>query len=98
MEPILLILTLATLGELIIETLKPGIAPLLTRLNLPADINPYLYLSLTLGLLLAFVYQADLLAAIGLSAGPTTAGIITTGLFLGRGSNFVSDVIQRVGG
>ncbi len=98
MEPILLILTLATLGELIIETLKPAIQPLIDRLKLSEDVNPYLYLSLTLGLALAFVYGADLLAVIGLSAAPTTAGIITTGLFLGRGSNFVSDVIQRVGG
>ena len=98
MQPLLLILTLATLGELLIEVLKPGIQPLLTRLNLPENINPYLYLSLTLGLLLAFLYQADLLAAIGLSATPTVAGILTTGLFLGRGSNFVSDVLQRLGG
>ena len=65
MEPILLILTLATLGELIIETLKPAIQPLIDRLKLSEDINPYLYLSLTLGLALAFVYGADLLAVIG---------------------------------
>ncbi len=96
MDPLLLILALATLGELIIEAIKPALNPLITRLNLPADINPYLYISLALGLLLAFVYQADLLTAVGLSAAPTTAGILTTGLFLGRGSNFVHDVIARV--
>ena len=96
MEPILLIIALATLAELIIEALKPGLAPLISRLNLPGDINPYLYISLTLGLILAIVYQADLIAAVGLAADTTTAGVITTGLFIGRGGNFISDVLRRL--
>ena len=97
MDQLLIVILLSTLGELIIEALKPAIEPIFSRLPIPDDINPYLYLALTLGLVLAAVYRADLLAAVGLSAGITTIGVITTGLFIGRGANFVSDVISRLG-
>ncbi len=96
MEPVLLVITLATLGELIIEALKPGLEPLIARLSIPPDINVYLYLSLALGVVLAGVYRADLLWAVGLSESATVVGVVTTGLFVGRGANFVSDVISRL--
>jgi hypothetical protein len=96
MEPILLVIALATLGELIIEALKPGLQPLIARLSVPPDVNVYLYLSLALGMALAGCYRADLLWAVGLSESATVVGVITTGLFIGRGANFVSDVISRL--
>lgn len=95
MEPILLTLTLATLGELLIQALKPALQPLLNLLRLPADIDPYLYL--LLGVALALIYRVDLLAALGI--GPwTTVGCLTTGLFLGRGANFVHDALAALQG
>lgn len=97
MEPILLTLTLATLGELLIQALKPALQPLLNLLNLPADIDPYLYLSLLLGVALALIYRVDLLAALGI--GPwTLVGCLTSGLFIGRGANFVHDALAALQG
>jgi len=98
MEPLLLVIAFAVIGELVIEALKPALDPLFNRLGLPEDVNLYLYLSLILGVSLAFIYQLDLLAAAGLTDEADVFGIVLTGLFVGRGSNFVHDVISRVGG
>ncbi len=97
MEPVLLVVVLATLAELLIEALKPAVQPLFELLGLPAGIDPYLYLSLLLGMALAGIYQVDLLAALGI--GPWTwVGVLTTGLFVGRGANFVHEALRRLAG
>lgn len=96
-NPYLLVIALAVLGELLIEGIKPGLDPLFARIGVPADVNPYLYLSLALGVLLALVYRVDVLAAAGL-APATVVGIVTTGLLTGRGANYVHDFVALVGG
>lgn len=102
------ILTLATLAELLIEVAKPLLEPLFTWLlgRIPQAkrssaaerslaINPYLYLSLLVGVGLAFNYDLDLIAALDV-APPTAVGTLITGALLGRGSNFIHDVIARL--
>lgn len=99
MEPLILILILAAFGEVVIEVLKPLLEPAFARLPLPEDINPYLYLSCAFGLLLSFTYTVNILAAIGVTEPNATAhyiGVIATGMILGRGANFVHNVISRL--
>lgn len=94
-NPYLLMIALAVLGELIIEGVKPGLDPLFVRWGVPADVNPYLYLSLCLGMALALTYRVDVLAVAGLVS-PSWVGMVTTGLLTGRGANVVHDFIALV--
>ena len=96
MEPLLLVIALSTIVEVIIEAFMPLLDPLFKRLPVPEDVEPYLYLSMAVGLVLTLAYQADLLAAIGLAEEPALAGIVITGFFIGRGANFTHSVIKLV--
>lgn len=102
MEPLTalaIVIALAALGELVIEALKPALEPLFKRMNLPEDVNPYLYLALLFGVVLAILFEADLPAAIGLVSpfpGAVWFQEIVTGLLIGRGSNFIHDAISRL--
>lgn len=91
-DPLTIVFLVALLGEALIQGLKPLLDPLFALLPLPADVNPYLYLSAALGVALAFFYQADMVSAVGL-APHSWVGMIATGLITGRGSNAVHDVI-----
>lgn len=99
MQPLVMITILALLGEVVIEVLKPLLAPMLAPLAKYEKVDPYLYISTALGVLFALLYRADLLLAIGL---PEQAGLaiyvgqVLTGLMLGRGANFVHDVIAKI--
>lgn len=90
---------LSALGELLIEAIKPALRPIIDRLNLPEDVDAYLYISLTLGVALALLFKGDLVAAIGLES-PYPSAVwfqqIVTGLIAGRGSKFVHDFIERM--
>lgn len=96
---IAIVVVLAVLGELIIEALKPALRPIIKRLHFPEDIDAYLYLSLVLGVVLALLFEADLLKAIGLES-PYAPAIwfqrVVTGLLVGRGANFVHKAIERL--
>lgn len=54
------------------------------------------YVALTFGVLLAIAYQVDLLAMAGLTAAVPYVGFIVSGLIIGRGSNYLNDVIKYV--
>ena len=66
-------------------------------------ITPYkwvlMYVAMAVGILGAFVYQFDLIYLIGLyvKAGIATTvfGIILTGAAIGRGANYLHDLVQR---
>lgn len=90
------IIILSIVGEVLIEALKPALAPI--QAKLPESIDLYLYLSMVFGLVLAFNWSANVFVVIGLGEGSIALlGTIATGLILGRGSNFVHDVISRLG-
>ena len=52
-----------------------------------------MYVSLAIGIFLAFYYALDVMAFLGLPASPV--GMVLTGVIIGRGANFVSNVWQR---
>lgn len=96
MDNVLVVIGFAIVGETAIEAVKPALEPLWLRLKVPEDVNPYLYLSLILGIVLAFAFQLDLLHSVGLAPDTTVIGTILTGLFVGRGSNFAHDLISAL--
>jgi hypothetical protein len=91
-------LTLAVIIEVLIEALKPLLAPLATPLD--PHIALYLYIAAAIGLAMSFMFQVDLVASLleaatGAHYAPTVLGIVLTGLFIGRGSNVIHDLIRR---
>lgn len=88
-----LIVTLAVLTEVITEAIKPALAPAETFLTKYPVI---LYLSLLVGVALAAIARADLLAVLEITAAPNPAGYVLTGLIIGRGANFVHDALARL--
>jgi hypothetical protein len=52
--------------------------------------------SIFLGVLVSVVYDVDLFSAVGMEARVPFVGAVLTGLVLSRGSNIVSDVVDRL--
>lgn len=58
-------------------------------------VKPYLkYVALAFGIVAAFAYNLDLLAYLGMSAAFPFVGNVISGLIIGRGSNYVNDIIS----
>lgn len=102
-NPIIIVLVLATIAEAVIEATKPGLDPffdwLLTKLKAPQTVEPYFYLSVALGIATSLSYGADLVQAVGVPAPNNAVGIgaqVATGILIGRGANFVHNLITRV--
>ena len=53
------------------------------------------YLAALVGVALAIAYRADLLAVFGLVAWSPWIGYVVTGLIIGRGANYLNDVVDR---
>lgn len=96
LSPVIQILFLAFLAEALTEYLA---APLVKGEGSrhPAAASPlYLrYIAVAVGVLLALAYRADLLAMMGLCAVTPWVGYIVTGILIGRGSNFLNDLVDR---
>jgi hypothetical protein len=68
-----------------------------------AALAPYkwllMYASMAVGIVGAFVYQFDLLSIlsqfVGVNIAVTTFGLILTGCAIGRGSNYLHDLVKR---
>jgi hypothetical protein len=96
------ILVLATLAESLVEYLVRPLVKPWGEGEPPPDTN-YLeirtmilrYVAAIVGVILCVVYQADLLAIVGLASPWAPAGQILTGLLIGRGANFVHDFASR---
>ena len=97
------ILVLSTLSESIVEYL---VSPFLEFLRpdvdeegnaIGTDWRLFLmrYIAAAVGIILSYVYKADLLALLGLNAAVPWAGFIFTGFIIGRGSNFVHEFASR---
>lgn len=87
------LLIMALLIETVIEAVKPALNPLFSALSFleKYSINPYLYLSMGFGIILAFAYEVDLFAQL-LGQEPLGITTLSTGLVVGRGANFVHDL------
>ena len=81
-------------GILLLATLVEG---LVTYVFGTEGSRPWLrFVSLGLGVLAAVAYQIDLLALFGLASPIAWIGWIVSGLIIGRGSNYLNDIIGRV--
>jgi hypothetical protein len=85
MQSISLIFALTILTEGIIEYLGASI---------PTRFKPYA--AALLSTLVCVLYNADLLAMLGYAALVPYVGAVLTGLVIGRGSNYVNDLISRL--
>lgn len=60
-------------------------------------LEPYkwmlMYVSALVGVVVAYSYQVDLIALLGL-APQSVVGVVLTGLVIGRGANFVHDLLK----
>lgn len=64
-----------------------------------AKAQPFLkYIALVLGVMVAIAYKVDILAAgFGLTSFSPIVGWVVSGLILGRGSNYVNDLVTSFG-
>ena len=106
--PVLAILAVILFLSFLVEALVEYVFGQAAQ-HVPA-IQPYqwllMYVALVVGVLAAFVYRLDLVhllaaflddispGAIG-AIPQTTLGIVLTGLAIGRGSNFIHDLVTR---
>lgn len=89
----LLWVALAFVCESMVEYLFAPLATMLKR-TWPVwdEIQPLKYVSLAVGVALAFAYNLDVIyEAFGFVAAWPGVGVVITGLAIGRGSNFVHD-------
>lgn len=99
LEPVVVILALALLLEAALEAAAPLLEPIFERLPLPEDVNLHLWLATLLAIGLVFTWDVNVLDSIGLEAPDVPAEILTkvlSGLVIGRGSNFVHDLIETI--
>jgi hypothetical protein len=80
-----LILTLAVIVEALIENFGE-----------PLSAQMKVWVSAVLGVVVCIAYSADLLAILGYTAGIPYIGAVLTGLLIGRGSNYINDIVTRV--
>lgn len=52
------------------------------------------YVAAAFGISFCIVYRLDLLALFGLVSDVTYAGAVVTGVLMGRGSNFIHDIVS----
>ena len=53
-------------------------------------------ITIVIGVLLAFAFDKDLFATVGMAVNHTI-GIVLTGIIMSRGSNYVSDFVSKLG-
>lgn len=82
----------AFFGILVLAVLVEGILEYLGT-PIPAQYKPYA--AAVLGVVVCIAYGADLPAAFGLPPVPYV-GSVVTGLVIGRGSNYINDLISRL--
>ena len=56
------------------------------------------YMALILGVVLAIIYKVDILAMAGLVTEVSFVNYILSGMIIGRGSNYVNDLISTIRG
>ena len=88
------------IGIILLSTLIEGLITYLfgkTSENMPP--RPWLkYVSLGLGVLASIAYKIDILALVGLSSFMPVVGYVMSGLIIGRGSNYLNDILTLVKG
>lgn len=64
----------------------------------PGKSQPWLkYVAAAIGILVSIFYRLDLFALLGVTASYPFVGYVITGLVIGRGSNYLNDLISKIG-
>lgn len=64
----------------------------------PNKSQPWLkYVAAVIGILVSIFYHLDLFALLGVTAAYPFVGYVITGLVIGRGSNYLNDLISKIG-
>lgn len=82
------IIIIALLVESVVETLQ-----LIWK---PEKINREIIFAILVGIILAFVVEADIIQILGFEKSIPYVGIILTGILLSRGSNWIHDIIKKI--
>lgn len=83
-------------GLLLLATLVEGTITYLSGESAPYK-RPYLrYISLVFGILVSVLYRVDILATLGLFGVSPYVGYFMTGIIVGRGSNYLNDIITLI--
>lgn len=88
-----------TLGILFLTVLIEGTISFLAGENKNGEPRTYLkYLGLAAGMGLAVAYNVDLPGMVGLSTSMPIINYLLSGIVIGRGSNYVNDIIKFISG
>lgn len=92
------ILFLAVFCEGSIEFFYAEVIKLLGELTLKEFLKKFSarYVALLLGLLLAFGFEINIPGLLGLAAVQAWVGIAVTGVVIGRGANYIHDVLSTI--
>lgn len=79
-------------GAVFLATFVEGTVEYLFAKNV--KVQPYLqYLALGFGIVVAIAYKVDILGQFGLVSAYPFVGYVVSGLIIGRGSNYVNDLV-----
>lgn len=64
----------------------------------PNKFQPWLkYVAAAIGIAVSIFYRLDVFALLGVTAAYPFVGYVITGLVIGRGSNYLNDLISKIG-
>lgn len=87
------------LGIVLLTTLIEGLITYIFGKNYVDNPRPWIkYISLLMGIILAIAYQIDIPLMAGLNSGYIYVGYIVSGLIIGRGSNYLNDILSLIKG
>jgi hypothetical protein len=85
------------IGILLLATLIEGTITYIFGKTSETESRPWLkYVSLAFGVAAAIAYKIDILAATGLVSQWVIVGYIVSGLIIGRGANYVNDLVTLI--
>jgi hypothetical protein len=84
-------------GIVLLATLIEGLVTYLFGKTDEGYTRPWLaYVSLALGVTVSIAYQVDIPAMVGLVSPIPYVGYVVSGLVLGRGSNYLNDILRMI--
>lgn len=81
---------------MLLATLIEGLITYLFGEQLPYSRPALRYISLALGIIASIAYKVDIPAMVGLSSGYAFVSYIVSGLILGRGANYLNDIMGLI--
>lgn len=83
-------------GLVAIAVVVESVVSIIKGLVVDKKIQWQIVLTIVIGELFAFAYNLDLISLAGLNSTIPLVGVITTGLFLSRGSNYIYDLYKKL--